>query len=69
MEVEGRAEGGLGAVALARGDLDSALEHYRRSVELLEAAGDSFQSLRMKRMLEGVERDIARGHGDEGKGG
>ncbi|MFQ5719519.1 MAG: tetratricopeptide repeat protein [Acidobacteriota bacterium] len=53
--VEGRAEGGLGAVTLARGDLPAAREHYSRSAELLEKAGDRFQALHMRRILETIE--------------
>ncbi len=51
-QVEGLAEGGLGAAALARGDRAVAQAHYRRSAELLAAGGDAFQSLRMQRIAE-----------------
>ncbi|MFQ5671102.1 MAG: tetratricopeptide repeat protein [Acidobacteriota bacterium] len=57
-DVEGRAEGGLGAVALSGGDLALAQQHYGRSAILLEAAGDQFQSLRMERIRKNISRRL-----------
>ncbi len=48
--IEGRVEGGLAALALIRGDTDEARRRYGRSADLLESAGDEFQSLRMREL-------------------
>jgi hypothetical protein len=53
--VEGRVEGVLGALALTRGDLSTARQHYERSVALLERGGDTFQALRMGEILRELD--------------
>ena len=55
LKVEGRAEGGLAVLALIAGNKDEARQRYRHSAELLEKAGDSFQAMRMRHLLEAIE--------------
>jgi tetratricopeptide (TPR) repeat protein len=61
--VEGRVEGTLGALAVTQGDLSAAREHYGRSATLLEKAGETFQALRMRKILKGLEAQSSAAEG------
>jgi tetratricopeptide (TPR) repeat protein len=61
--VEGRVEGTLGALALTQRDLPTARRHYQRSITLLEGAGETFQALRMRKILEGLAAQESAGDG------
>ncbi len=55
--IEGRAEGGLAALDLIAGDAQQARARYLRSASLLQEAGDDFQALRMRKLLEAMEAE------------